>query len=103
CPTLLEERPRPYDGLLPIGSVHRKIRRNGPGRARTCNPRIWSPVLYQLELLTQGLAPSLRRSNLAFLVCSMRAAGRTEFLQSKLVRLRLLVLRGRVVLALALI
>ncbi len=29
-------------------------RENGPGRARTCNPRIWSPVLYQFELLTRS-------------------------------------------------
>src|SRR5215471_8026305 len=32
------------------------IRRDGSGRARTCNPRIWSPVLYQLELLTLAFA-----------------------------------------------
>src|SRR5271166_2649554 len=70
----------------------------GSGRIRTCNPRIWSPMLCQLELLARGNA-ALR--GLAFAMKRMRAASRAKLLNRKLVGLLFLVFGGRIVAAFA--
>src|SRR6266481_1733782 len=75
----------------------------GSGRIRTCNPRIWSPVLEPFELLTRqaGTAARHRALDLPLLVERMAPARRAELLEGELVRRPLLVLRAGVVLPLA--
>src|SRR5579884_739877 len=78
----------------------------GPGRIRTCNPRIWSPMLCPIRatdplVLLVNPKPAgspLLPLNLAFLVQGVRTAEGAEFLDADLVRLALLVL-GRGVVA----
>src|SRR6185369_17233879 len=74
-PAFFEKRTRPCDRLLPISSVHRNSQRDGSGRARTCNPRIWSPVLYQLELLTPIAASRARQTFPSLCRVCVRHAG----------------------------
>jgi hypothetical protein len=75
----------------------------GSGRIRTCNPRIWSPMLCQLELLTRVRRNShaVRRLDLGFLMHRVAAAARTELLYREFFGLAFLILTRGVIPSLA--
>src|SRR5216684_3032946 len=72
----------------------------GPGRIRTCNPRIWSPMLCQLELLTRSgrcRGRSTRPLDFDLFVRRMATTTRAELLDRKLLGLPLLVAAGGII------
>ena len=64
---------------------------NGSGRTRTCNPRIWSPVLYPIRATDPPL------SYLYFFIRGMRATDRAKFSSNKLIGSELLIFGGGIV------
>ena len=100
----------------PALTIHLNTLRSsgGPGRIRTCNPRIWSPMLCPVRATdpaTQHFcAPAVVacvscdvqsrsrfRSDLSFLVHRMTTATRAKLFNGKFLSLALLILTRRVI------
>ena len=87
-----------------IGAIMKENQKDGrPGGIRTPNTRIWSPMLYQLELLACIKSPT-RKSTLLFglLVRCMFFTKTAVLAELQFVRRRTFVLGGRIVSALTL-
>ncbi len=76
----------PYSTILISLEETHLPKGNGSGRTRTCNPRIWSPVLYPIRATDPPL------SHLYFFMRGMRATDRAKFPSNKFIGSELLIL-----------